>query len=323
MVEKDVNGTVGGTTMSDSNPAALGTAAPGVSANASRADHVHSNAISSATLTSPNVAVSTPASPASGATMFAKTTGRTFPAYRGPNAAFDKRLQAHMINVGGMLRPAGFGSSGISVFGFSAAPTAYDTAVASGAFSTTDYRTIQRRVTYASGTGANAIGGWRTSNCVFRSSTAGWAGFYVCMRFAFAAIPAQRWAAGIAAGNFTGAAEPSASVNWVGVGQDSTDGAFIQFMTNDGSGAATKTASTLATPTTADVYELNLYSPANSSSLYSSITNLRTGVTESTTHSSDLPTADTAMQLHAAAMNMATGVSASVDLMAVYVEHDI
>lgn len=261
----------------------------------------------------------TPASPASGVTTFAKKTGRVFPAYRSPLATFDKRLQSHLINVGAWARPQGYGSATISIFGVGTF-TAYDTAVAAGSYANTDYRTQSKRAMYASGTGANAIGGWRSSAVAFRNSTIG---FYACMRFAFGVLPAQRWAAGLSNTTFVGNAEPSASLNWVGVGQDSTDTAFIRFMTNDGSGSATKTLTAFATPTSADVYELSLYSPANSSSLIATLVRLNDGVTESLTISSDLPAVDTALSFHCCAMNMATGTAANVDLMGIYAEHDI
>lgn len=271
------------------------------------------------TVTSPNLIVATPSSPASGTTSFSKVTGRTFPAYRAPLATFDRRLQAHLINMAALAKPQGFGSSAINLMGVGAF-TAYDTAVAGASYANTDYRTQSKRAMYASGTGANAIGGWRSTAVAFRSSAVG---FYACMQFALGVLPAQRWAAGLSNPVFVGTADPSAGINWVGVGQDSGDSAFIRFMTNDGSGTASKTLTAFATPTSADAYELNLYSPANSSSLIATLVRLNDGVAESVTISSDLPAVDTALSFHCVAMNMATGVAANVDLMGIYAEHDI
>lgn len=271
------------------------------------------------TVTSPNLVVAAPSSPATGATLFAKVAGRAFPTYRSPSATFDKRLQSHMIGNAAWARPQGYGSATIAVFGL-AALTAYDTAVASTAYANTNYRTQSKRAMYASGVGADAIGGWRTGAVAYRSSAVG---FYACMRFSFAAIPAQRWAAGLSNPVFVGNAEPSAGLNWVGVGQDSGDSAFIRFMTNDGSGTATKTLTSFATPTTSDAYELNLYSPANSSSLVATLVRLNDGVMESLTISSDLPAVDTALAFHCVAMNLATGTAVNVDFGGVVAEHDI
>jgi hypothetical protein len=277
----------------------------------------------SATVTSldaPTLTNQAPSAPASGVKIYAKDFAKPILTYRAAGSAYETRVQTLLSSMTMYVRPAGWGSSSISQIGTTGAPTAYDSAAAGAAFASTNYRTQTRRVAYASGTGANASAGFRTAGACWRGDAAGVGGFFASVRFAFSALPATRWASGLCSANFTGAAEPSASVTWIGVGQDSTD-ATIQFMHNDAAGASTKSDTGLATPTTADVYELNFYCPSNSSTIDVTLQNLNGGGSIiAYTASTELPAAATLFQVHTWASNMATGIAASVDLVAIYVE---
>jgi hypothetical protein len=131
-------------------------------------------------------------------------------------------------------------------------------------------------------------------------------------------IPAtRRWFIGLSTGVFSNA-EPSSKINIIGVGQDTSD-TFIQFMENDGSGSATKTASAISSPGTSDLLEVTIYAAPNGSDV--TITVAKVGsAAESRTTSSDLPSSTTALGPYLWANNSSTAASIVLEVAMVYGE---
>lgn len=86
--------------------------------------------------------------------------------------------------------------------------------------------------------------------------------------------------------------DPSTLTNIFGMGWDDDD-TNVQFMHNDGSGTATKVDLGSSFPVTSadrtDVYRITMYSPANSSTVYYKIDDIKDGDVATGTVSSDLP----------------------------------
>lgn len=86
--------------------------------------------------------------------------------------------------------------------------------------------------------------------------------------------------------------DPSTLTNIFGMGWDDDD-TNVQFMHNDGSGTATKVDLGSSFPVTSadrtDVYRITMYSPANSSTVYYKIEDIKDGDVATGTVSSDLP----------------------------------
>lgn len=219
---------------------------------------------------------SVPSTPGTGVTMFARrrpSAGRRGFAYVTANGAVIEG-QPHIGTSNWMAQRPAPNISGIVSLGpvVSAIGTATAATVASA---TTDIAGLAR-TSYVSAASAGSSGGLRsTSNYLQRSNGSGRGGFYMICRFAFASIPAtRRWFVGISPSSSN--TEPSSWLNMFGVGQDLGD-TSPQFMTNDGSGTATKTSSTLADVAINLVYEVRLLSAPNLSTVQMSIERFAAG----------------------------------------------
>jgi len=206
---------------------------------------------------------------------------------------------ATITSIGRILTPTAVGSPGFGV-------------AASGSSFQAGFHRPTRETT----TAANQSAGWvaAAGNANYwRGDAAGRGGFKIVWRFSFEVLPSgTRFFIGLyatAADPCLGA-EPSAAVNMVGLGKDTSD-TDMQFMHNDGSGTATK-VSLGAPAATAVVYELVLIGIAGGGDviarLYSVIGTGSTLIQQSTL-TTNLP-ATTAFMAPTQTINTSAGGSA-------------
>lgn len=195
------------------------------------------------------------------------------------------------------------------------------------AITTTNLSTSMRRVRVTSATTANAASELRsTQPLVWRGNASGLGGFFYAVRFSINSTTTnQQLFSGLmaATGATSTSAVPSNLVNMVGVGWDSADG-NLQVMTNDNTGAATKTnlgASFPANNTTA-VYEAIFFSPPNGSTIGYRVSRLDTGDVSSGTLSSNIPQNSVVLTHHQYMNNGGTAAAVVLDVNRVYVESD-
>jgi hypothetical protein len=170
---------------------------------------------------------------------------------------------------------------------------------------------VKRRTT-ASSTGTNQNAGYSVQGgytTLFLGDAAGIGGFSHLQRFAFIAPLGVRGFMGIATANGVASSEPSAKVNILGVGWDTSETTF-QLLHNDGSGTATKTDTTV-TFAVDIVYELEIECQPNSAnitvSLYSVDATGRTLLYASGVISTNLPSGSTALAPTTTISNGAAG----------------
>lgn len=163
------------------------------------------------------------------------------------------------------------------------------------ALSTSSVQSVLRRTRWATTAAAgNAAGIYETAVTKVRGNAVGIGGFFAEFTFTQATnINGHQAFVGLAASTATLGGEPSALVNMIGMGYDSTDGSTgnWQLMRNDGTGAATKVdLGTNAARNTTDVYVLTIRSPQNGADVFVKVVNLSTGVTVlDTSYNADLP----------------------------------
>ena len=142
----------------------------------------------------------------------------------------------------------------------------------------TNYLTEQPRLKWTSATTANAAAGVHmgTSPRMVHNTTAGRGGGEFVCRFGVSQLPtAPRLVAGLATAILSSAAEPSTYFNTAMFAKDSTD-TNIQFMTNDGAGAAGKVDTGIPLVTTG-WYEASVWFDPGGGKFYGLLIRLDTG----------------------------------------------
>lgn len=187
-------------------------------------------------------------------------------------------------------------ASTLSVLGHTAAASI---GTAGGVSPTTsDFCRSQVRLNYTSATTANALAGFTstTNKSVFRSTTAFMGGFHWIGTFGYSgsAVTGPRVQCGLMVTPMT-TGEPSAGVNQATFSKDSTD-TNIQFMVNDGSGAATKQDTGIPFALNA-VYKARIWCPPgpDGGPIRATLVRLDTGDIWHGSASSNLPAVDTLM----------------------------
>lgn len=106
--------------------------------------------------------------------------------------------------------------------------------------------------------------------------------------------------------------DPSAQINTFGLGKDVADSTF-QWMTNDGTGTATKT-STGVTPNANDVYRLTIFVPSNATTVYMQLEVITKSTITNYTYStsSNIPAIGTLIYQRMYINNAATGAALSI-----------
>lgn len=192
----------------------------------------------------------------------------------------------------------------------------------------TNLWTTVNRQSYANvvTTANQALGISSSEAMFFRSTTAGFGGFFFACRFGLTAWTANgRVFVGLAVTATPTTSNPSAAVNMCGFGIDAGDTAFT-FMSNDATGAATKTA-IAGQPTLAanQGYDAYIFNPPGVATIYYRLVNFNTGAEiVNASIAADLPTNHTNMLLHARAGNAAltTANAVSIAINRIYCETD-
>jgi len=274
--------------------------------------------------------VASPAAPASSfIRLFARDLGRPMPAFVSPDGA-STTLQPHTGRNKVRGWNGGFGITTPNLVNTSA-PTATGTATAATRATTKLHQFMERIDYLVTAAATNAVAGFRATNSnimpVHFGNVAKVGGFHFICRWGPAtgvATTTNRAFVGLA--NSTAAptdVEPSSQTVIVGMGWDAAD-ANVQFMTNDATGTATKTATGIAVPT-ADrtaVYELDMYVPANSTTLTWRITDLVNGTESTGTVTTDLPAVNTVLTPRGYMSVGGTSSVIGIALMSLYIETD-
>lgn len=239
-----------------------------------------------------------PAVPTTGVKVFSRqVAGRRMPAFVGPSG-LDSALQPLLgRNKLALWSPAG-NSTTISALG-AAALTATGTETAANV-ATTNAHTWQKRLDYLVTTAsATAVAGFRYAQLQWgRGNAAGRGGFHLIFRWGPAtgvATSTNRCFVGMrGATSAPTDVNPSTLTNIIGTGWDSAD-TNIQFMVNDGSGAATKIdlGASFPRPTAdrTESYETALFCAPNGSEIFYEFTNLATGAVATGSVTTDIPAA--------------------------------
>lgn len=256
----------------------------------------------------PQSAVTTPLSaPSSGElAQFPFTrAGFTRPAFRNADSLFQS-LQGALYNFNNYWWLPTHGAAALTTngAGLTTAGTATAATFSASAFATSLIR-VDYLVTVAS---TSAVAGVRlaTSNWSYiRGSAAKIGGFYGVIRWGPAtgvSNSTTRAIAGMCGHGALADTEPSTLLNICGMGWDAAD-TNVQVMHNDGSGTATKIdlGASWPVPTTdrTAVYEIHIYAPPNSSSVYYTVIDLVNDLEASGVITTNIPGTTTAMNPHA------------------------
>lgn len=158
---------------------------------------------------------------------------------------------------------------------------------------------------------------------LWRGNAASLGGFYLLMRFGIEWFQTNcRLFAGLyGSASPIGNANPSTLLNLVGVGFDSGD-TTLSLLSNDGSGAATKTSLGAGFPTTGgqDLYELLVSAEPNGGDIRYRVERLNSGDVVTGVVTSDLPIATQFLTPHLWMNNGSTAASVNVALFQMYAE---
>jgi hypothetical protein len=275
--------------------------------------------------------IAPPAAPASGGVkLFGRQIGgRILPAFMGPSGLYSALSPHFGRNKIGMWQPVGNGAT-VSAFGFAVSTAGTAT---SANVSNTNRHSRMRRIEYLVTTAStSAVVGLRGATVQFfvNGSTEGDGGFHMVMRWGPAtgvSNGSHRAFAGMRGSNASPTdVNPSTLTNICGMGYDATD-ANIQFMHNDGSGAATKIdlGSAFPKPNTdrESVYEIAMFAPPGSTRLLGyEVTDLVSGAVATGAVTTDLPGLSTLMAPWS--MMSVGGVSSVIGIavMGLYIETD-
>lgn len=273
--------------------------------------------------------VASPATPAASKfNLFGKDVGgRVMAAIKGPSG-LDATLQPHIARNPMSLWQAAGNSTTITAIGDSAL-TATGTGTAANWAATNAY-TRAKKLEYLVTTAATtAVAGFRqTAAKSWRGNAAGLGGFHFICRFAPATgvtNSTRRLFVGMQASTAAPTdVNPSTLLNMCGVGYDAADTNW-QFMSNDGTGTATKIDLGTARPAAdrTDWFELMMFAAPNGSSISYTLTNLGTGTVIATgSTSTDLPGNTTALAACGYASVGGTSSVVGIGLGTLYIESD-
>jgi hypothetical protein len=279
---------------------------------------------------SPGVATTIdPLTPTAGTTVFGRTrAGRSMTGQVDPSGSiyiFQPSLFANKVT---WFTPQGNGTTVTSVnYGNSTTGT-----VTAANVATTSFFTSLRRVSYVTiNTLGNSAGTRHNLAQFWRGNAAKLGGFFMVVRFGISQTKTgYRWFVGMSA--TTGAlgnVQPSTFLNILGLGQDTGD-ANIQFMHNDGTGAATKVDLGVSWPrptAATQFYEFRLCCPSNGTNILWSLENLDPSAPaitggDTTLVPTDIPSTTTLLSPQIWINNGTTNGVAAIDVASLYIETD-
>lgn len=264
-----------------------------------------------------------PSAPTTGVKLFGSQKGRILPAVI-PQYGTMTELNPHI----GMKQCAWFQCTGGATTVVTPGITLTTIGTATTAnWASTNVLTQSRRLSYISSAVAGSAGGWREAVTKYNIGSAGLGGFHIIMKVGFLTLPAgYRIFMGLqSATTVIGNVDPSSLTNLIGFGKDTGD-TTLQFMINDGSGTATKTATGLSALSTSDVIECHVYAPAGTAKVYWACRNITqapsTWFTGDSGVSVDLPAAGTGLCIHNWCNNGATASAIDPHWINYYIETD-
>ena len=264
-----------------------------------------------------------PSAPTTGAKLFGSQKGRILPAIV-PQYGTMSELNPHI----GMKQCAWFQCTGNATTVVTPGITLTTIGTATTAnWANTNLLTQARRLSYVSAATAGSAGGWREAVAKYNIGSAGFGGFHICAKVGYLTLPAgYRIFVGLQSStSVIGNVDPSSLTNLIGFGKDTAD-TTLQFMTNDGAGTATKTATGLSALSTSDVTEMHIFAPAGTAKVYWACRNITqaptTWFTGDSGVSTDLPAAGTGLCIHNWCNNGATASAIDPHWINYYIETD-
>ncbi len=250
-----------------------------------------------------------PSTPASGITFYAKHHARNFASFVDPGGVVSRLMP--FVGHAAWCKPVGGGTTTFTANNATINTTGTSTGAA---WANTSALTKLIRVSIVSAASAGS-----QSNLKFTS--AGWyatSGYHASFKFGLTTQTATyRWFVGTKGGAFANA-DPSATINCIGVGQDSGD-TLVYFMVNDGSGTCTKTTTGLSTPAATDLVEVNVYVVPGSSSAYISVA-VNNGTPVELNPSTNLPAGTQVVNPNLWCNNDSTASACAFDMVYMYIE---
>lgn len=275
------------------------------------------------------VATSDPAIPAAGGIqLYAKSVaGRILPKIIGP-VGIDTVLQVGLHGNSVFMVAPSSGTTAPTVWGGTLTTAATMSLQQTIASANPWLATSRKR--FQTSTTAGNVSGMRTAYVQwFRGSAAGFGGFFFRVQFGMSInLNGGQKFIGLCARTAALAGEPSALLNMIGMGYDSTDPSTGNWflMRNDGTGAATKVdlGATDAARNTTHGYDLIIFCPPGAATeIFVRIVNLHTrNVVLDTSYTTDLPAANTGMAFKAEVRNGAVAAADNIEVAKVYIETD-
>lgn len=273
-------------------------------------------------------ATTDPAAPAAGGLLlYARSiAGRILPKIVGP-AGIDTILQVGLSgNSVFMVAPAS-GTSAPTAWG-GTLTTAATMSLQQTIASANPWLATSRKRFQTSATAGNATGMRTAYTQWFRANAAGFGGFFFRAQLGMNInLNGGQKFVGLCASTGALAGEPSALVNMIGMGYDSTDASTGNWflMRNDGAGTATKVdLGTDAARNTTHGYDLIIFCPPGAATeIFVRIINIQTAaVVLDTSYTTDLPAVNTGLAFKAEVRNGAVAAADNLEVAKVYIESD-
>lgn len=254
-----------------------------------------------------------------------KLGGRMLPAFVGPSG-LDSTLQPALHGNAVMMISLASGTTAPSVWG-GTLTTAATMSSQQTIASSNRWQATWRKRFQTSATAGNTSGMRTAYTQYFRGNAAGFGGFFFRAQLGMNInLNGGQKFVGLCASTAALAGDPSALVNMCGMGYDAADASTgnWQFMRNDGTGTATKVdLGANAARNTTHGYDLVMFNPPNSGTLYVKITNLHSDVVVlDTSYTTDLPAVNTGMAFKAEVRNGAVAAADNLEIAKVYIETD-
>ncbi len=267
----------------------------------------------------------TPTTPSTGITLFARKKARNLPAIIGPTG-LDTALQPAIFTNRIATWNAANNSATPTLNGLVVTNISAPTAVA---VATTNFYTSMVRAKFASNSGSGSGAGTRSTSAQWHlSSTANKGGMFMVVRFGLGIITATN--RGFIGFSTTTAAlapatDPTALLNLFGFGWNSAH-TTMRFLHNDGSGTATSVdlgANFPVQTAATNFYEVRIFAPSGGGqTVHWAATRLNDGAFASGSTTTDLPAVDTLLSMHLHHSNGTTGVAVNIEVQSIYIETD-
>lgn len=267
-----------------------------------------------------------PASPASGLDLYAGLyAGRRLPKIMDP-AGIDSALETAFHGHAKLLISPANGTTSPNITG--GVLTTAATLSTPQTLASANRWQATRRTRFQTSTTAGNASGMRTGYTQwFLGNAAGFGGFFFRAQFGMNInLAGGQKFIGLCASTAVLGGEPSALVNMIGCGYDSTDSSTGNWflMRNDGAGSATKVdLGSNAARNTTHGFDLIMFARPNAQEIFVKIINLHTGVTVlDTSYTTDIPAVNTGLAMKCEVRNGAVAAADNIECAKLYIETD-